>query len=252
MPRQVAAALAALASILATTLPVQPSSSAEDRITRRFAADDVRSIAVTATVGQITITGWSRPEIVVEVERRTPTPDAESRVPVTVTVDAGVLRVAAGQLGTGRDPRLVTDVTLRVPTLAKVGPVDLFEGRITIEGLAGQVRARVERGRIAGDRLGGQVRLETVSGDIGLTAVRLDEGGLVRCRTFNGSVTVRFAEAPADARILALTLNGVVTSTLPLSERGGFGPRFREATIGRGTRLVSIDVVRGDIAISAP
>jgi len=45
--------------------------------------------------------------------------------------------------------------------------------------------------------------------------------------------------------VLVLTLNGVITSDLPLAERAAFGPRFREGLFGKGEPLVSLDAVRG-------
>ena len=72
----------------------------------------------------------------------------------------------------------------------------------------------------------------------------------MRLRVFNGPIRVRFARPPASARILAVTFNGAVSSDIPLAMRDSFGPRFGEATIGSGDPVMSLDVVKGDIAIS--
>ena len=62
-----------------------------------------------------------------------------------------------------------------------------------------------------------------------------------------------FAETPADARVMALALNGTVTSQIAADvPRPGGGRAGREATIGRGEPVVSLDVVTGDIRIEAP
>ena len=47
-----------------------------------------------------------------------------------------------------------------------------------------------------------------------------------------------------------MTFNGQITSDIPLIMKDRFGPRFGEATIGRGEPVMSLDVVKGDIAIS--
>jgi hypothetical protein len=73
----------------------------------------------------------------------------------------------------------------------------------------------------------------------------------MRCRTFAGDIDVGLAARPADARVLALTLNGEVESSLPL-ERAGFGAGLREAVIGAGRTLLSLDSVRGNIRLRVP
>ena len=73
---------------------------------------------------------------------------------------------------------------------------------------------------------------------------------MMRLRVFNGPLRVRFARAPANARILAVTFNGTITSDIPLTKKDQFGPRFGETTIGDGDPVMSIDVVTGDIAIT--
>ena len=57
-------------------------------------------------------------------------------------------------------------------------------------------------------------------------------------------------DAPENARILAVTLNGQIRSDIPLTMKDQFGPRFGETTLGNGEPVMSLDVVKGDIAIS--
>ena len=131
-----------------------------------------------------------------------------------------------------------------------VGSLDLFEGTITLRHLRAGVRAAVEHGSIAATALGGAIRLETVIGDVRVDRAQLSDEGLIHLRAFNGNVTLAFVTPPAHARILALSLGGAIHSDIPLHLKDRFGPRFGEATLGRGTPLVSLDVVSGDIRIS--
>ncbi len=62
----------------------------------------------------------------------------------------------------------------------------------------------------------------------------------------------RLAEHPANARILALALNGNITSTIPLTMKDTWGPRWGEATFGAGEPVISLDVVTGSIEIRSP
>ena len=69
--------------------------------------------------------------------------------------------------------------------------------------------------------------------------------GPSRARSGSGLAT-----APRDARVLLLALSGAITSDLPLAERAGFGPRFREGTFGTAQPLLSANAVRGDIVLT--
>jgi hypothetical protein len=138
---------------------------------------------------------------------------------------------------------------MMVPRTMTLEDVLVDSGRIALEGLTGAVAARVVRGAIDARDLGGRTRLEVETGDITARGVRLAGGASLKCRTFNGNVRVELAQAPVNARILALTLNGAVASPLPLNTRAAFGPRFAEATFGAGEHVLSIDAVRGDITI---
>ena len=60
------------------------------------------------------------------------------------------------------------------------------------------------------------------------------------------------AARPTDARILALALNGQITSSIPLTMRDTWGPRWGETTLGKGEPVISLDVVTGSIAITSP
>jgi hypothetical protein len=170
--------------------------------------------------------------------------DTESARAVTVTTDAeGVTRIVAVP-STPTRPR----VRIEAPA-SRALSLTLDTGLARVEAMTGRVTVRVVRGAIETRALAGRARLELDTGPIRADAVRLAEGHSLKCRTFNGDVSVTLAAAPTDARILALTLNGAVRSSLPLTTRAAFGPRFGEATIGAGEHVLSIDVVRGDIAI---
>ena len=93
------------------------------------------------------------------------------------------------------------------------------------------------------------MRLEAGIGSLDLRQAELTPGGMMRLRVFNGPLRVRFARPPSSGRILAVTLNGTITSDVPLTMKDRFGPRFGETTIGSGDPVMSVDVVKGDITI---
>jgi len=223
-----------------------------DRQTQTVSLPPSKPLSIEVTIGTVRIDGWDRPEAEIVVERRVPTTAQFARVPLSIQDTPTGVVVRAIQTDNGTDPALRTDVTVRLPRTARIDRVQVMEGRITIEGFSGQITADIRRGPIDGKDVSGTIRLETGMGSVTLTNARLVATGLLRLRTFNGDVRLSLAERPVDARILALALNGQIKSSIPLTMRDTWGPRWGEATLGKGEPVISLDVVTGSISITSP
>lgn len=248
---------AAVVCCLVAARPAAPVTAArlaaDDRSERAFTLAAGQSLGIAMTVGSLRVTGdAARRDVRVEILRRAPSADALARIPVVVTETADGPRLALTQTAGGADPALRTDVVVTAPLTAALGPLSVAEGRIDLRGLRGRVRATLARGPIAAEDVGGILRLETTIGAVDVTRAVLDANGLLRLRAFNGDVRLGLAAPLRDTRVMALALNGTVTSAVPLTLKDGWGPRWGEATVGRPDRVVSIDVVTGAIRIDAP
>ena len=206
-------------------------------------------MAVDVTVGSVRIDGWDKADVEVSVERHAPSAAELARLPITIEDSTERLVVRAVQADGNTDPAYRADLVLRVPRAATLDRVQVLEGRVTLQGFSGSLAADFRRGPIEGRDVSGTLRLETGIGSVVLNDARLSAGGLLRLRAFNGDVQLALAERPADARILALALNGGITSDIPLTMKDTWGPRWGEATLGKGEPVISLDVVTGAIAI---
>ncbi len=224
--------------LLATAL------TAPTGLSRTIALPPGTPISIDSTVGDVDIRGWDKPELTIDI-------DAPAGVEPRVDEGPGAIRISAIQPGGAMDRTVRTRIGIRAPAKATFEAVRLLDGRLTIVGLSGAITADVRQGGIEASRIGGRVRLETGFGDVTVESATLDPAGLLRLRAFNGNVRLTFARPPADARILALTFNGRIQSEIPLARREAFGPRFGEATLGKGEPVVSIDVITGDIVIAS-
>lgn len=220
-----------------------------DRLTRTLALPEGRALTLAITVGTVTVEGWARPDVSLEVTRHAPDARRFREFPVVIQ-EAPDLHIRAVQADGATDPALRTDVTVRVPFEARLTSIQIVEGRLSLSALRGTVTADVRRGPIDARDVAGTIRLETGIGDVRVTAARLVPEGLLRLRAFNGDVMLALAERPANARVMALALNGSITSELPLRMQDTWGPRWGEATIGAGEPVISIDVITGRIAIT--
>ena len=223
-----------------------------DRQTRTLPLPEGRAVAIEVTVGDVRIEGWDRAEIEIAIDRRVPTPVDQARLPILIDDTPARVLVRAVQAAGEMDAALRADITARVPRAALIERVQVTEGRVTLNGFHGSIAVDLRRGPIEAADVSGSLRLETGIGPVTLTAARLSPAGLMRLRTFNGDVRLRLSERPADARILALALNGGISSTIPLMMKDTWGPRWGEATLGRGEPVISLDVVNGNIEIRSP
>lgn len=239
-------------ALLLLTAAAPAFAGTTDRLTRIVPLPPGASISLAVTIGRVHVGVWDRPEVSVEIVRHVPDAAALARLPVDVDATADALIIRALQRDDGRDAAVRSDVALRVPAAARIAAIDLFEGGVELSGLSGGCAVRVERGDITARGLSGAVRLETAIGAIRLENATLSRDGMLRLRTFNGDVDVALAAAPENARILALSMGGAITSDIPLTRRERWGPRWAEATIGDGQPVLSVDVVNGDIAIRVP
>ena len=226
------------------------SAAVTDRQTRTLPLPDGRAIDVELTIGDLQVTGWDRAEAAVEITRQAPSAAVLTAMPAAIDETPERVRIRIVQPDGGTDPALRSTVVLRVPRRASLSSVRVLEGRVSLTGLSGRVTAFVARGPIEASEVSGQLRLETGIGSVVLRKARLSPDGLLRLRAFNGDVRLALAERPADARILAVALNGSVQSSVPLTMKDQWGPRFGEATLGRGTPVIALDVVTGHIEIS--
>jgi len=225
------------------------AADATDRLTRTLAWRPGAVIRVEATIADLTIVGSDRSDVAVEIVRRAPTAADFTKYQPVVESSAGAVRIVVQQSPDGRDPALQSTIVVRAPSSAVFEVIRVFEGRIRLTSLSASCDVDIRRGPIEASGLAGRIRLETGIGAMDVRDSTLTSGGMMRLRVFNGPLRVRLARLPANARILAVTFNGTITSEIPLTMKDKFGPRFGETTIGSGDPVMSIDVVKGDIAI---
>ena len=226
--------------------------AATDRQSRTFPLPAGRTLSIDITVGSVKLEGSDRPDVELEIERRAPSPEDLARVPIAIDDSPVRVHVRVVQPGGATDPAVRADLVVRVPRDAVVERVQIVEGKLTITAFRGTLSADVRRGPIDAAEVSGSLRLETGIGAIAVANARLSPGGVIRLRAFNGDVRLTLAERPVDARILALALNGHVRSDIPLTMKDTWGPRWGQATLGKGEPVISLDVVTGTIEIKSP
>ena len=181
--------------------------------------------------------------------RHAPAATRIEEISADIEEDGPAVRVWPFNAVASVNPQLTADVTIKAPRATRFEEARIVSGRVTVSHFAGVVNAKSDSGDLTGSDLAGTIRLETSLGRLSLSGARLTPGGLIRLRAFQGDVALTLDSTPPDARILATTFNGRITSDIPLNAKDQFGVRFAETTLGRGEPVISIDVVTGNIEI---
>ena len=218
-----------------------------------FSPREGQTWSVTADIATVRILGEAaRRDVRVDITRQAAVAAHLARLPVVTRETEGGPEVIVRQADGALDPSLRTEITITAPATGSHGSIAVVEGALDVRGYHGRLEATVTRGPIAASDVSGVLRFESTIGSVEVTGARLEPGGLLRLRTFNGDLHLALAEWPRDARLMALALNGVIQSAVPLTMKDGWGPRWGEATFGTGEHVVSLDVVTGTIRIEAP
>jgi hypothetical protein len=242
---------AVILAVVLTPAVIHPQirESSTNRVHRLVHISPEPTVRVQVMTGTLTLAGWDRPDIEIEIVRRAPSAARIDEIAADIEEDGPGVRVSAMQRAGQRDPRLTADVTIKAPRATRFEEAQIVSGRVTLSHFTGIVNAKSESGDLIASDLSGTIRLETMLGRLSLSGARLTPGGLIRLRGFQGDVSLTLDSTPPDARILATTFNGRITSDIPLNAKDQFGVRFAETTLGRGEPVISIDVVTGNIEI---
>ncbi|HVX65206.1 MAG TPA: DUF4097 family beta strand repeat-containing protein, partial [Bryobacteraceae bacterium] len=121
---------------------------------------------------------------------------------------------------------------------------------VTIDGVAGSVRANTVNGKVSLTRAGGDVNASTVNGRVEAAFDTL-QAHSVSLNTVNGGILLALPK-DAGARLEASTVHGEISSDFDLAVRhAGFGPGGSlQTTIGAGGASVKLATVNGGINLT--
>ncbi|HEX5133474.1 MAG TPA: DUF4097 family beta strand repeat-containing protein [Candidatus Krumholzibacteria bacterium] len=138
------------------------------------------------------------------------------------------------------------EFTIRVPRGTRIDGVDLVNGDLSIEGVAGAVDAASVNGDVTGDGLAGDVDLSAVNGDVRLNAT--GPVGSIKLHSVNGTVELSVPK-DASARVSASTLHGSIRGTGDIRAEKNYVGSSLSSVFGKGEGRISLDTVNGNIRI---
>jgi len=166
--------IAAIAFLAAAPVAQAQRDESRQKIDTTFAFSKGGSVDLGLVSGEITVTGWTKPEVKLYASIETGYLDATmsaSRVSITA-------RSRRNRMGTTR-----YEVSVPIGTHVRASSVS---GNIAVRGVAGEVSVNSVSGDIEVRDASDRVEMHTVSGDVRASRVR----GRIRANSVSGDITV--------------------------------------------------------------
>ena len=253
--------LLAVAALALTAADASRAQSSQPELTEEFhqtypLAGEGR-VSLSNINGDVRVAAWDRNEVKVDAVKRAYMQERlqEARIEVDAAPSSVHIETKypeSSWSGRDRDRRenpASVEYTLTVPRGASLEEVNLINGGLIVEGLAGPVHASSVNGRVSARGLTGAVNLSVVNGRLEATLDRLSESGAITLKAVNGPVVVTIP-SDSNATLRASTVSGSISNDFNLPVREGeYVGRDLEGRLGQGGARVRLDNVNGSISI---
>jgi len=212
--------------------------------------------------GTVKIQAWDRNEVKIDAVKTAYSRELLNDAQIKVSATADILRIHTeypdGNLSFNEDkdgdyrhyknPASV-DYTLSVPRNSRLNSIELVNGSLEIDGVAGDVNASCVNGKVTTRNLMGNIKLGSVNGGLEAIFSALTEGKSISLGSVNGSLVVTI---PSDSNttVKAGTVHGRISNDFGLPVReGDYVGRELYGQIGRGGAKLKLGNVNGAITI---
>lgn len=243
-----------LAAALFLTLPLAAAAlqmTEDSTYTYTFSADG--RISLENVNGDVTITGWDRDEVLIEAVKKGRSQEALDNAEIDIDAREDAIHIETDyrrndESRRGRDAASV-DYTIHVPRGARLDEIELVNGSLTLEDVAGDVAASLVNGQVRASGLTGDAEISTVNGELEIALAEVDTDRSIDLSSVNGSLELS-VPGHAGADVEASTVHGSIRNDFGLEvKRDGFVGRKLEGAIGQGGARVQLSNVNGSIDI---
>jgi DUF4097 and DUF4098 domain-containing protein YvlB len=207
--------------------------------------------------GSVKVVAWERAEVKVDAVKRAYTQERLSEAKIKVDAAPSHVRIEteypeyrwSDHDGERHENPASVEYTLTVPRGAIIDEIDLINGGLNIEGVAGSVHASSVNGRVVASGLTGAVNLSVINGRLEASLDHLNESGTVSLSAVNGPLVVTIP-SDSNAVLHADTVHGQINNDFNLPVREGeYVGRDLEGRLGQGGAHVRLSNVNGSISI---
>jgi len=123
-----AAILTVVLTLLSVHAQIRTGDGSSVRLKRAIHAVPETVVRVQATTGTLTMTGWDRPDIEIEIVRHAPAATRIEEISADIEEGGPAVRVSAVQRTGQRDPQLTADVTIKAPRTTRFEEARIVSG----------------------------------------------------------------------------------------------------------------------------
>ena len=222
------------------------NSPALQEFRQSFALSRCGSVVIDNPYGDVRISAWDRDEVRIEATKSAS--DArrlqEARIVVASTSDTLSIRTQYVG-GDAADPASV-EYRITVPRTANLDGIKVVNGELSLDGLAGSVKASSINGSIRAEKLEGMTQLSTVNGHVEAEFHRLSPTKPISLRSVNGPIVLSIPN-DSGAQLVANNMSGGIQNDFGQRAEAG-GHRFRAVLKGGGAQI-ELQNVNGGISI---
>ncbi|PYS51757.1 MAG: hypothetical protein DMF68_03395 [Acidobacteria bacterium] len=251
-------ALAVLLMTASSALPAQQGDQLREEFHQSYPIAADGRVSLGNINGSVHIAGWDRNEVKVDAVKTAYTRERLDEAKIDVRSDADSIRIQTeypnrsqtftnGE-GRANNPATV-EYTLTVPRNARLDSIELINGNLDIEGVAGDVKASAINGRLSARGLTGATKLSTINGSLEAAFDRLDVSKPISVGSVNGGVSLTIP-SDANAQLKANTVHGAIRNDFGLPVRDGeYVGHELAGQLGQGGVLIKLGNVNGSITI---
>jgi DUF4097 and DUF4098 domain-containing protein YvlB len=198
--------------------------------------------------GGVTVTAWDKNEVQVDAIKSANSQEKLTEAKIEVTAGSSAIDIRTHYPEESHNNPASIAYTLHVPRKARVDKIELVNGKISIEGVQGDIHASSVNGAVEATNADGEVHLSSVNGHV-LAELQIPKSP-VNLETVNGGVDVRLA-SNAAAEISASTVHGGISNdfNIPVNRERWAGSELR-ARLGEGGPAIKLSTVNGGIHIT--
>lgn len=233
-------------AVMALGISAHAIETEEFHRTYPFASDGV--FALSNVNGHVEVRGWDQNSVQVDAVKYADDREYLQDLRINVSASQNSISIETKYPEHRNDHNARVEYTISLPRGARIRKMDLVNGKLTIEGVRGDISASTVNGGMDITGTGGELRLDSVNGQINATVAQFNHSAHLSC--VNGQLNLTL---PSDvsATIKASTVNGNISNDFGASvEHARYGPGASlDAELGSGGGDIHLSTVNGGIHV---
>ena len=190
--------------------------------------------------GNVTITAWDRDAVLVEAIKHAADPSHLDDARIVIEPSADSLSIRTQYAGSDAEHPTSVEYRITVPRRIHLESVELTNGQLSLDGLAGPVKASAVNGDIHALKLAGQADLSTVNGRVQANFNRTSAANSISLSSINGAIDLTLPSV-AGISLEAQNRSGGIACDIGRVSRTDNGHRLVVRGAGPHIRLHNIN-----------